>query len=88
MNENPAAQYARAVEDERTAWQALQALPRGSARRAQAWTEWSQALSRTNQAWRRLSCHTQRWPQRAASGSGHSAGHPENARQEGAAPAA
>lgn len=49
-----AAQYAHAVKRERVAWQALQSHPPGSENRAEAWTEWAQALARTNLAWRRL----------------------------------
>jgi ferric-dicitrate binding protein FerR (iron transport regulator) len=47
-------EYTQAVESERTAWQELQSQPLGSARRAQAWSRWSEAISRTNAAWRRL----------------------------------
>jgi hypothetical protein len=46
--------YAQAVENERAAWHDLQAEPPGSSRRAQAWARWSEAISRTNAAWRQL----------------------------------
>ena len=54
MQENLDAQYAQAVEDEGAAWHSLQAQPPGSAHRAQAWARWSEAISKTNAAWRRL----------------------------------
>ncbi|MDB5883558.1 MAG: hypothetical protein JWP43_3436 [Ramlibacter sp.] len=54
MNEEPDAQYASAVEYERAAWHDLQAQLPGTALRAQAWTRWSEAISKTNAAWRRL----------------------------------
>lgn len=53
---NPAAHYAEAIEYEKSAWHALQAEAPGSHNRAQAWAVWSEAISRTNQAWRQLSC--------------------------------
>jgi hypothetical protein len=46
--------YEDAVRLEKAAWQALQALDRGSSERAEARTQWAEAISRTNQAWRRL----------------------------------
>jgi hypothetical protein len=52
---DPAAQYADSIEFERAARQAMEAHPPGSRERAQAWHEWSAAIVRTNQAWRRLS---------------------------------
>ncbi|HWI77841.1 MAG TPA: hypothetical protein VNS31_01500 [Ramlibacter sp.] len=55
MNEELDALYTRAVEDERAAWNELQAQLPGTACRAQAWTRWSEAISKTNAAWRRLS---------------------------------
>ena len=55
MNEDLDARYTTAVEDERAAWHHLQAQPPGSAARAAAWTRWSEAISNTNAAWRRLS---------------------------------
>ncbi|MGZ5785234.1 MAG: hypothetical protein ACXWJM_04890 [Ramlibacter sp.] len=54
MNEELDTEYAHAVEDERAAWHDLQAQLPGSARRAQAWARWSEAISQTNAAWRRL----------------------------------
>lgn len=55
---NLAAQYAAAVQCERAAWQALQAQSPGSDGRTQAWSEWTEAIARTNTAWRRLSSST------------------------------
>jgi hypothetical protein len=55
MNEELDAQYTSAVEDERAAWHYLQAQLPGTACRAEAWTRWSEAISKTNAAWRRLS---------------------------------
>jgi len=55
MNEDLDGQYASAVEHERAAWLDLQAELPGTPRRAEAWTRWSQAISKTNAAWRRLS---------------------------------
>jgi ferric-dicitrate binding protein FerR (iron transport regulator) len=54
MNEELDAQYTSAVDDERAAWHHLQAQPPGSPCRAEAWTRWSEAISNTNAAWRRL----------------------------------
>lgn len=61
-----AAHYADAIEFERTAWHALQAYAPGSRDRAQAWATWSEAISRTNHAWRQLSCHTLSKPRHGA----------------------
>jgi hypothetical protein len=47
-------EYAHAVQDERSAWHELQAQPPGSADRTKAWARWSEAISKTNAAWRRL----------------------------------
>ena len=47
--------YDESVRKEREARQALQALPPGSPDRARAWQAWSQAIVKTNQAWRQLS---------------------------------
>jgi ferric-dicitrate binding protein FerR (iron transport regulator) len=55
MHDEPDSEYLDAVDDERAAWHALQAQPAGSAQRAGAWARWSDAISRTNAAWRRLS---------------------------------
>jgi hypothetical protein len=52
--QNFAAYYEDAVRLERAAWQSLQALEPGSPERAEARTQWAEAISRTNQAWRRL----------------------------------
>jgi hypothetical protein len=49
-----AADYARAVEQERQAWQSLQAQAPGSDERIRAWRSWSEAIVQTNNAWRRL----------------------------------
>ena len=54
MHEELDAQYASAVEDERVAWHGLQAQLPASAPRALAWARWSEAISKTNAAWRRL----------------------------------
>lgn len=56
--QNLAARYAEAIELEKTAWHALQAQPPGSSGRAEAWATWSTAITRTNRAWRQLSCQT------------------------------
>jgi hypothetical protein len=55
---NVAAHYADAIEREKSAWHALQAHAPGSRDRAQAWAAWSEAISRTNKAWRQLSSET------------------------------
>jgi ferric-dicitrate binding protein FerR (iron transport regulator) len=55
MKDEQDSEYLQAVDDERTAWHELQAQPAGSAQRADAWARWSDAISRTNAAWRRLS---------------------------------
>jgi hypothetical protein len=47
--------YAESVDHERSAWQELQSHAPGSAERINAWKTWSEAISRTNDAWRRLS---------------------------------
>ena len=47
--------YATSVEREREARQRMEAYPPGSLERAQACREWSDAIVRTNHAWRRLS---------------------------------
>ncbi|MDP3759611.1 MAG: hypothetical protein Q8R01_03705 [Ramlibacter sp.] len=52
------AQYAQALEHERAALHALQALRPGSDGSARAWQDWSEAIHRTNEAWRELSRHT------------------------------
>lgn len=57
-NDLPAARYDDAVEFESAAWQALQAHKPGSAGRAEAWATWTQAISRTNRAWRELNART------------------------------
>lgn len=56
--QNLAARYAQAIELEKSAWHALQAQAPGSCARAKAWAAWSEAISRTNTAWRQLSCQT------------------------------
>ncbi len=47
--------YDESVRHERDARQALQSLPPGSPERRRAWDAWSQAIVRTNRAWRQLS---------------------------------
>jgi hypothetical protein len=47
--------YDESVRREREARQALQSLPSGSPERRHAWDEWSEAIVRTNRAWRQLS---------------------------------
>jgi len=46
--------YAESVDRERAAWQALHSHPPGSPERARAWDAWSEAIMRTNRAWRKL----------------------------------
>jgi hypothetical protein len=70
-SQEPDTEYTQAVESERAAWHELQCQPLGNARRAQAWCRWSEAISRTNAAWRRLSS-VQRSCDRAA---GHAQPH-------------
>ena len=62
MNDELDAQYANAVEDERAAWHHLQAQLPGSALRVEAWTRWSEAISKTNTAWRRLNAAQRSFP--------------------------
>jgi len=50
-----AAAYAESVDHERSAWKELHAHAPGSPERIDAWRAWSEAISRTNDAWRRLS---------------------------------
>ena len=50
-----AAAYAASVEHERAAWHALHAHAPGTPERARAWDAWSEAIVRTNRAWRQLS---------------------------------
>jgi hypothetical protein len=52
------AQYAQALQQERNALHALHALSPGSDGNDRAWQEWSEAIHRTNEAWRELSSHT------------------------------
>jgi hypothetical protein len=47
--------YDESVRKEREAWHALHAHPPGTAGRERAWQAWSQAIVRTNHAWRKLS---------------------------------
>lgn len=49
-----AALYAQSVERERVARQAMESFPPGSTEREQACLEWSEAIKRTNRAWRCL----------------------------------
>jgi len=48
-------QYDESVETERAAWHELHSHAPGSDERARAWNVWSDAIVRTNHAWRRLS---------------------------------
>lgn len=50
-----AAAYAESVDRERHAWQELHSHVPGTPERISAWRAWSEAISRTNDAWRRLS---------------------------------
>lgn len=52
------AQYAEAIRQERDALRALQAQEPGTEGNARAWQVWSEAITRTNHAWRELSSHT------------------------------
>ena len=55
------AQYAEAIRQEKDALHALhagQAQHPGTADNTRAWQEWSEAITRTNRAWRELSSHT------------------------------
>lgn len=58
MTDTPAqsleAQYAQSIEEERAALRALQALATGTEAHTRAWQAWSEAISRTNRAWRQL----------------------------------
>lgn len=54
-NDELNAAYAESVEQERAAWEALQAELPATPGRARAWETWSEAIVRTNHAWRRLS---------------------------------
>ena len=49
--------YARSVEHERAAWHELQLHEPGSPERIRAWKLWSEAISSTNDAWRRLNAY-------------------------------
>jgi hypothetical protein len=69
-----AAEYAESVDLERSAWAELHSHAPGSPERIQAWKEWSRAISRTNDAWRRLSARrfAQRgWSDRNAEARSH-----------------
>jgi hypothetical protein len=52
------AQYAEAIRLERDALHALQEQLPGTTGNARAWLDWSEAITRTNRAWRELSSHT------------------------------
>jgi len=60
--QNLAARYVDAIQFERKAWKALQSKPPGTRDRAEAWAVWSEAISRTNRAWRQLSVETMSRP--------------------------
>jgi hypothetical protein len=49
-----AAEYTTAVELESQAFRELQAHGPGTEERARAWRAWSEAIVRTNRAWRRM----------------------------------
>jgi hypothetical protein len=53
-NDPLAAAYAESVDHEREAWHVLQSHRPGTDERIRAWKAWSEAISRTNDAWRRL----------------------------------
>ena len=48
------AAYTVSVSREREAWQELQSHVPGTTERAKAWEAWSDAIMRTNDAWRKL----------------------------------
>jgi hypothetical protein len=50
--------YAEALQLEREALHRLQAQEPGSGASTEAWQAWSEAITRTNRAWRDLSSHT------------------------------
>lgn len=50
--------YTEAIRQEREALDALQAQDPGTEGSARAWQAWSEAISRTNLAWRELSSYT------------------------------
>lgn len=54
-NDPLATAYAASVDLERSAWQELQSHRPGTPGRIDAWKAWSEAIGRTNEAWRRLS---------------------------------
>ena len=49
--------YAQALQHERAALHALQAHESGTDDNGRAWQDWSEAITRTNEAWRELSSH-------------------------------
>ena len=55
LTDDLAAVYADSVDREREAWHALHSHPPGTPERARAWHAWSEAIARTNRAWRKLS---------------------------------
>lgn len=66
------AQYAQALQQEKAALLTLQAHEPGSDGSARAWQVWSEAIARTNEAWRELNSHTlsqhmRTWPGRRQS---------------------
>lgn len=50
--------YATALQQEKTALQALQEHEPGTDGSARAWQAWSEAITRTNEAWRELNSRT------------------------------
>ena len=69
LTKDLAARYDDAVEFESAAWQALHIHEPGSAARTEAWATWTEAISRTNRAWRELNSRTHPFVQPAQSGS-------------------
>lgn len=50
--------YATALQQEKAALQALQGHEPGTDGSTRAWQAWSEAITRTNAAWRELNSHT------------------------------
>jgi hypothetical protein len=71
-----AAEYAKAVQQERAARQALQSHAPGAPGRAQAWARWMDAIAQTNKVWRQLSASrvSQPWPRPGTARPAHHAG--------------
>lgn len=54
QDDDAAGDYQACVAREREAWDTMHQLPAGSEARTLAFLAWSEAISRTNQAWRRF----------------------------------